>query len=114
MPTDALFRSIHTTHADSGRQTVSFEFEGQTLTAPKGVTVAAALMQNQVLHFRDSPVSGEPRAPYCQMGVCFECLVQINGAQNRQSCMTTIEEGMQIHMQHGSTTFTIVETGGAE
>ncbi len=114
MNTAALFRSLHTNQDDTKQQTVSFEFEGRALTAPKGVTVAAALMQNQVLHFRDSPVSGEPRAPYCQMGICFECLVQIDGVQNRQSCMITIEEGMQIRMQHGTTRFTIVQTGDAE
>lgn len=93
------------------RRLVTFEFEGRAMTAPAGTTVAAALMQNQVLHFRDSPVSGEPRAPYCQMGICFECLVQINGVQNRQSCMTVIEDGMQVRMQQGQTVFSIVESG---
>src|SRR5690606_20020845 len=106
----ALFRTVQT-DSDRPTQTVSFEFEGRQLRAPKGITVSAALMQNQVLHFRDSPVSGQPRATYCQMGVCFECLVQINGVQNRQSCMTTIEDGMVIRMQQGQTTFTVIQTG---
>ena len=110
----ALFRTVQTNRSPAQTATVTFEFEGRRLTAPKGITVAAALLQNQVLHFRDSPVSGEPRAPYCQMGVCFECLVQINGVQNRQSCMTTIEDGMQIRMQQGQTTFAIIQTGETE
>jgi predicted molibdopterin-dependent oxidoreductase YjgC len=106
-----LFRTVHNDSSEATTQTVSFDFEGRQLNAPKGVTVAAALMQNQVLHFRDSPVSGQPRAPYCQMGVCFECLLQIDGVQNRQSCMTTIQDGMVIRMQQGQTTFTVIQTG---
>ena len=107
----ALFRTIPADQTPAAGDTVSFEFEGRRLSAPRGITVAAALMQNQILHFRDSPVSGQPRAPYCQMGVCFECLVQIDGVQNRQSCMTTIQDGMRIGMQQGQTAFTVTQTG---
>jgi len=109
-----LFKTVQTDANTARSGTVSFEFEGKILTAPGGISVAAALLQNQVLQFRDSPVSGEPRAPYCQMGICFECLVQINGVQNRQACMITVEEGMKIRMQRGQTAFTIVQTGDAE
>lgn len=109
-----LFKTIQADAHTARTGNVSFEFEGRILTAPDGISVAAALMQNQVLQFRDSPVSGQPRAPYCQMGICFECLVQINGVQNRQACMITVEEGMKIRMQHGQTTFAIVQTEDAE
>ena len=45
---------------------------------------------------RSSAVSGEPRAPYCMMGVCFECLVEIDGLANRQACMVRVRPGMQV------------------
>jgi predicted molibdopterin-dependent oxidoreductase YjgC len=47
-------------------------------------------------------VSGEPRAPYCMMGVCFECLVEVDGVPNVQACMTSVREGMTVRRQHGA------------
>jgi D-hydroxyproline dehydrogenase subunit gamma len=39
------------------------------------------------------------------MGVCFECLVAIDGRGNRQACLTPVEEGMQVETQHGAATY---------
>jgi len=36
------------------------------------------------------------------MGVCFECLMEINGRANTQACMTPVEEGMQVLFQQGA------------
>ena len=46
-------------------------------------------------------VSGAPRLPYCMMGVCFDCLVTIDGVGNRQGCLVPVAEGMQIEIQKG-------------
>jgi predicted molibdopterin-dependent oxidoreductase YjgC len=86
---------------DSQDDTVSFSFNGEPLTAAKGMSVAAALLANGKHVFRHTPVSGAPRAPYCMMGVCFECLLEIDGVQNRQSCMTSVAQGMHVHSQDG-------------
>ena len=53
-------------------------------------------------HGRTTPVSGAPRAPYCMMGVCFECLVTIDGTGNRQGCLIAIEGGMLVETQKGA------------
>ena len=50
---------------------------------------------------RASALSGEGRAPYCMMGVCFECLMEINGEPNQQGCLVTVTEGMLIDRQQG-------------
>ena len=50
---------------------------------------------------RTTPVSGAPRAPYCLMGVCFECLVTIDGVGNRQGCMVAVRDGMRIETRKG-------------
>ncbi len=71
------------------------------LSVPAGYTVAAALLANGYRANRTSNVSEEKRGPYCMMGVCFECLVEINGIPNQQGCMTNIEEGMLIRLQDG-------------
>jgi sarcosine oxidase subunit alpha len=68
---------------------------GRAVSAPDGVTVAAALLQAGQLTFRTS-VSGEPRAPLCGMGICFECRVTIDGRPHIRSCQIPIREGMEI------------------
>ena len=54
-----------------------------------------------VLANRVADVSGAPRATYCMMGVCFECLVTLDGVGNRQGCLVPVAPGMRIDTQHG-------------
>ena len=68
---------------------------GQWVQVPEGASVAAAVAQLASVHFRRS-VSGEPRAPACGMGVCFECRVRIDGAPHQRACMTPARAGMQV------------------
>jgi predicted molibdopterin-dependent oxidoreductase YjgC len=68
---------------------------GRAIKVPIGSTVAAALTIADVRAFRHS-VRGEPRAPLCGMGICFECRVTINGQPHRLSCQTLCEEGMTV------------------
>ena len=51
---------------------------------------------------RETPVTGSPRLPLCLMGVCFDCLAEIDGVPNRQACMVTVAPGMRIARQHGA------------
>jgi predicted molibdopterin-dependent oxidoreductase YjgC len=80
---------------------VNITFNGQSRRVPAGISVAAALLGSGEMRLRASPVSGAPRAPYCMMGVCFECLVEIDGVPNRQGCLTAVQEGMQVRSQEG-------------
>ena len=64
-------------------------------------TVAAALLAAGLSHCRTTPVSGVPRAPYCMMGVCFDCLVTIDGVGSRQACLVPVQAGMAIETQLG-------------
>lgn len=53
--------------------------------------------------------NGRPRAPFCNMGVCFECLVSIkrNGARERvRACLTPVQEGLQIRVPESKTSRT--------
>ena len=81
--------------------TLSVSVDGQRIEVRAGDTVAAALLAAGFDHCRTTPVSGAPRAPYCMMGVCFECLVTVDGIGNRQGCLIPVTEGMQIETQHG-------------
>ena len=82
-------------------ETVTLKVEDQPVTVPAGDSVAAAVYAAGFNHFRESPISNRPRAPYCMMGVCFECLVEIDGSPNHQACMTMVRDGMSIRIQKG-------------
>ena len=84
------------------REPVHIAFEGERLVARPGDTVAAALLAGNHWQFRTTPVSDAPRGPFCMMGVCFECLVEIDGVANRQACMTEVRDGMTIRRQQGA------------
>ena len=77
-------------------ESVTITLDGRPVRARAGDTVAAALFAADVRQCRTTPVSGAPRAPYCMMGVCFECLVEIDGLANRQACMVAVQPGMQV------------------
>ena len=68
--------------------------DGRAITVERGATVAAAMLNAGVVVFHES-VSGEPRAPSCGMGVCYECMVTIDG-QRELSCQTLCQAGMRI------------------
>ena len=61
--------------------------------APGTTVAAAALMAGTQTRVS---VSGEPRAPLCGMGICFECRVTINGALHQRSCQILCEPGMRV------------------
>lgn len=84
------------------QRAVMLHVEGRTVQAREGDSVAMALLAAGVLAFRETPVSGQARAPLCLMGVCFDCLVQVDGRPNVQACMTTVRDGMQVGLQHGA------------
>ena len=86
-------------HAETGAVTIFIE--GRAFSARATDTVAAALLAAGFARCRTTPVSGAPRAPYCMMGVCFDCLVTIDGTGNRQACLVRVREGMRVEMQRG-------------
>ncbi|TDF86206.1 (2Fe-2S)-binding protein [Pseudomonas sp. H9] len=88
------------------------EFDGQRLSVPVGVSLAAALLHSGVRSCRRTPVSGSSRAPYCLMGVCFECLVEVDGVPNCQACLITVRNGMRVMSQHGARAVAPCATSG--
>lgn len=86
----------------SESETVTITFEGKDLKASVGISVAAALLAAGVHDFRSSVVGLVPGAPYCMMGICFECLLEIDNVPARQSCLIPVRDGMQVRRQIGA------------
>lgn len=108
MPADSLFIQLTTDSAS-----VMIEFEGQPLAVPPGISLAAALLANGVRQTRSTAVSGAPRTPYCMMGVCFECLVEVDGVPNCQACMVTVSAGLKVRRQQGARVLNALAEEGA-
>lgn len=72
------------------------------MRVPDGASAAAAVLIAGLGSIRDTAIGGIVRAPYCMMGVCFDCLAEIDGEPNRQSCMVTVRSGMRIRRQRGA------------
>jgi D-hydroxyproline dehydrogenase subunit gamma len=79
---------------------VTVDLEGRAVTAHLGETVATVLLA-EGYHAMRSTVQGEPRGVFCGMGVCFDCLVVVDGEPNTRACMTFVVEGMRISRQAG-------------
>ena len=94
-----MFRRIEN---EAATEAVEITLDGEPVRARRGDSVAAALLAAGIADFRRTVVSGAERGPYCMMGVCFDCLVEIDGVANRQSCMVTVEPGMRIRRPQGA------------
>jgi predicted molibdopterin-dependent oxidoreductase YjgC len=81
---------------------VEVSVDGVGLRVPAGASAAAAVLLAGGPAIRTTPVSNAPRLPYCMMGVCFECLAEIDGVPNRQACMVAVAPGMRIVRQQGA------------
>jgi predicted molibdopterin-dependent oxidoreductase YjgC len=90
-----MFRLI-----DNNRlELVEVELDGKPVKLPAGISVAAALLQIDAIPFRQSPVGGMPRAPFCMMGACFECLLEIDGRCDQRACQVEVQAGMRVRRQ---------------
>ncbi len=74
---------------------VAFSVDGEPLTAYAGESLAAALLAAGRRVFRRT-AAGEPRGPFCNMGVCFDCIVEVDGARRVRACMTPVRPGMVV------------------
>jgi len=84
----------------AGSPPVVVMVDGERVQAYLGETVATVLLAMGRLAFRHTERGQAPRGVFCGMGVCFDCLVTIDGQPNLRACVTPVQPGM------------VVETGG--
>ena len=74
---------------------VPFTFNGATLLAPAGESLAAALLAAGVRRLGEGLDPARPRAALCMMGVCQQCLVRVEG-RLAQSCLMPVRAGLVV------------------
>jgi D-hydroxyproline dehydrogenase subunit alpha len=77
---------------------ITFRFEGQALSGRAGETLAAALCAAGITEFRETQ-SGARRGLFCGMGVCQDCLVDIDGKPSQRACMTKLERPVNVRRE---------------
>ncbi|WP_082163607.1 (2Fe-2S)-binding protein [Caballeronia mineralivorans] len=104
-----MFRRLN--DPDHYTPTLTLSVDGCAVQAESGDTVASVLLRLAPPLSRTTPVKGSPRAPYCLMGVCFDCLALVDNVASTQTCLVQVREGMRVERQHGRRTVTNVVTG---
>ena len=92
------------------RGKVTIYVEDAPVRADEGATVTAAMAEAGLISARVTAKKHEERGPFCLMGVCFECLMEIDGIPNKQACLTTVREGMRVKRQQGAPSFSPKES----
>lgn len=82
---------------------VTLTIDGASVLAQPGETVAAVLLRMPPFHARTTMLGGARRAPYCMMGVCFDCLAVVDGERSVQTCLVAVRDGMVVERQSKDT-----------
>ena len=76
--------------------TIEFTFNGTTVRAIQGQSIAAALFQAGITSLRKTRIKGEERSIFCGIGICWDCVVTINGRANQRACLIEVRDGMVV------------------
>jgi predicted molibdopterin-dependent oxidoreductase YjgC len=79
-----------------------FRFDSRTIDAEAGQSIGAALIANGHRSWRRTRIGDAPRGLFCGIGVCFDCLVTVNGQPNRRACLVEATAGDQVETQEGA------------
>lgn len=78
---------------------VRIEFEGAGLTGVEGQSIAGVLLANGIDSWRRTAAGGAPRGLFCGIGVCFDCVVEVNGRRDVRACQRRAREGDRVARQ---------------
>lgn len=92
-----MFRKLH----EPDRGAVRIDIDGVPAVAEPGESVAAVLLRQAETWSRLTPVTRSKRGPYCMMGVCFDCLAEVDGVASIQTCLKPVCDGMRVVRQIG-------------
>ncbi|WP_068425350.1 (2Fe-2S)-binding protein [Piscicoccus intestinalis] len=79
-----------------------FSFDGRPVPFRPGQTVGAALVADGRLSWRSTRRHSAPRGIFCGIGVCFDCLVTVDGRPNERACLVPAADGLRVSTQEGT------------
>lgn len=78
---------------------VTLTFDGEPIVAAVGQSVGAALTDAGVVAWRRTRAGGRPRGLFCGIGICFDCLIRVDGAPHQRACLVPVREGMRLESE---------------
>lgn len=84
--------------------TFDISFDGRSVPCQDGWTIGAALTAAGVRSWRTTRIAGRPRGLFCGIGVCFDCLVTVNGQPSVRACLAPARQGDDVRTQLGTGT----------
>ena len=84
------------------QSSLEFTFDDQTITAISGQSIGAALLAANQRSLRKTRFNNTDRGLFCGIGVCFDCLVVVDGVSNQRACLIEAKPGMKVQRQVGS------------
>ena len=86
-----------TTHRqDAGPRPLTITLDGEPFAGTEGQTIAGMLLAARRRSWRTTSVDAAPRGVFCGIGVCFDCIVEIDGESGQRACMIPLEDGMEV------------------
>jgi predicted molibdopterin-dependent oxidoreductase YjgC len=76
--------------------TLRMTIDGRQITARPGQSVGAALVDNGIRSWRTTRKHGRPRGLFCGIGVCYDCLITVDGRPNQRACLVPAAHGMTL------------------
>jgi hypothetical protein len=73
---------------------LTLTLDGVPVTAAPGQSVGAALTDAGVRSWRATRHGGRPRGLFCGIGICFDCLLTVDGRPNQRACLVPARDGM--------------------
>lgn len=79
-----------------GAEPHRFTLDGREVVARPGQSVGAAMADAGIASWRTTRKEGRPRGLFCGIGVCYDCLVTVDGAANQRACLVPAADGMAL------------------
>jgi hypothetical protein len=80
----------------------TFTFDDQDITFITGQTIGAALISSGIYCWRTTRRRARPRGIFCGIGVCYDCLITIEGLPNQRACLVPARSHMSVTSQAGT------------
>lgn len=76
--------------------TITLTFDGRPLAGVTGDSVGAALTRAGVRSWRTTRRGGRPRGLFCGIGICYDCLLTVDGVPDQRACLVPAADGMVV------------------
>ena len=80
----------------------TLRFDGAEIGFVPGQSVGAVLTAAGIRSWRTTRIAGRRRGLFCGIGICFDCLVVVDGRPNQRACLLAAEAGMDVTTQEGT------------